>query len=89
MTTAYLGTPGVISSVVLQYAFGHVVLIDRKKDTWERAPEGDGRYAVMVEPRRRYITTRSPSKAREEQARISALSRRDLEWELRDWKIGQ
>ena len=89
MSNAYMGTPGVVSSVVMQHAFGHVVVIDRKRDTWERCPEGDGRYAVLIEPRRRYWTTRSPSRAREEQARISAMSRSEIEQAIRDWRSGK
>ena len=89
MSRAYLGTPGVVSSVILQHAFGHALVIDRKADKWDRCPEGDGRFAVMLEPRRRYTTMRSLAKAREEQARVSELRRVQIEALILGWKTGQ
>lgn len=77
-SSAFLGTPGTLFSVVCQHADGVLVVIDRKADTWERVCEGENRYAIQHEPSRKAITVKSTRAAREEVARLSELSRREF-----------
>lgn len=84
-TASFLGTPGTLFAVVCDHAPGVLVVIDRKADKWERVYEGEHRYAIQHEPSRRAITVTSVAKAREEVARISALSASAFKTETAKW----
>lgn len=84
-TAAFLGTPGTLFSVVCDHVGGVLVVIDRKADKWERVYEGEHRYAIVHEPSRKATTVTSVSKARDEVARLSALSKTAFREETAQW----
>jgi hypothetical protein len=90
---AFMGTPGALFSVVMQSATGHLVVLDRKADTWERVcretvdKDADlERYAVLHEPSMRATTCKSQREARELAARVSGLSRSEARAEMDKWE---